>query len=283
MSKYKYIEKCIEGIVQQIGNHDLELIWYDDRSIDATVERGRAKLSQTNIIQKLIRPKTNRFSKKIATRIDRYEQCSGDYICLLEGDDFWINAEKIQMQIEAIEQTGCEICFSTAAIVDQDQKFLPELLADHGDKITVFSPQQIVDGDGGFMPTGSIVVKRSALERLPNWYFGYLPAGDYPLQVICGAQTGAVYLPQRTLAYRKHPEQWSAEYERNPTSSKRTIFLLEFIESLVKLAGENQLQHLDFRNIIHKYYEQLMLGSPEEEFVIEKQIASVLVAPLFRN
>ena len=271
----RYIEECIDSVLRQRGDHDIELVWFDDCSTDSTDERGKARLKGADVNLKFISPKLNRFSRRIPTRMDRYEMFTGDYICFLEGDDYWVSDTKLEKQLALLEQSGCDLCFSSAFVVDGASNDLGETLAAHGQANTIFSPQQVVDGDGGFMPTCTLVLRKEVLDQAPNWYFGYMPVGDYPMQVLGGARAGAVFLAEKTAAYRKHAQQWSAEFERAPDLEKRIGFLMEFLELLLRMSKCPTLHHLNFTNMFQNYFSQLMFKLAGGGIQQEKQIASV--------
>ena len=275
----KYIEECIDSVLRQRGDFDIDVVWYDDCSGDRTREIGIAMLEQSGINSTLVHPKNNRRSRRVPIHLERFEPCLGDYICLLEGDDFWQSDTKLETQIEALKQSNCDICFSSAEIVDAASVPVGEKIAEHDRNSTTYSPQQVVDGDGGFMPTPAVMFKGEVLQRIPPWYFAYCGGGaDYALQVIGSYITGGVYIPETTAAYRRHSLQWSEEFERNPTPEKRVTFLFEFLTLLFEMSNEPKFSHLNFENIINNYFSQLMFGTAESEFVVEKQIASIKYA-----
>lgn len=255
----KYISECINSILAQQTEHTIELVWYDDCSTDDTVKIGSSILDPLPIEKKYIFPINNRKSYKIARWLSILEQCSGDYICFIEGDDFWISKTKIENQIRLLQRSQSNICFGPAVIVDPDSKPTGKCMAFHGKTLGVFPPQAVVDGDGGFMATASICIKSSVLKFFPDWFFGYLPVGDYPLQVVSSMEAGAIYYPEFTTAYRRGDlNSWTAIYESNPDPVTRVGFVLEYLDLIVSMAQSERLAVISFDKIFRKYEKEAM-------------------------
>lgn len=271
----KYIRECINSILTQQTKHTIELVWYDDCSTDDTVKIGTAILDPLPIEKKYIFPINNRKSYKIPRWLSILEQCSGDYICFIEGDDFWISKTKVENQIRLLKHSQSNICFGPAVIVGPDSKPTGNCMAFHGKKLGVFPPQAVIDGDGGFMATASICFKSNVLKLLPDWFFGYLPVGDYPLQVVSSMEAGAIYYPEFTTAYRRgDPNSWTAIYESSPDPETRVEFVLEYLDLVVSMAQSKQLAVFSFDKIFRKYErEALSLVKQLSSEIYAKQIS----------
>ena len=92
------------------------------------------------------------------------------------------------------------------------------------------------------------------LQSLPDWFFGYVPVGDYPLQVLSSARAGAIYYPEFTSAYRRgDPNSWTNINESSPDPVKRVEFVLEYLDLIVSMAKSKQLAVFSFDKIFKKY------------------------------
>ena len=100
----EYIEQCIASIIEQETIHEIELIWFDDASIDETVIRGMNLLQISNIKFTCIHARKNRTQIGIPVLLDIIEATSGKYLFFIDGDDCWIAKDKIDRQVSALEQ-----------------------------------------------------------------------------------------------------------------------------------------------------------------------------------
>ena len=109
-----YIRQCLDGFLSQKTNFDFEIIIHDDASTDGTSEiiLEYAKMYPTKIFQ-LIQTE-NQYSKGLRGMMARFTfpRCRGKYIALCEGDDFWTDENKLQKQVDFLEENNeYSMCF----------------------------------------------------------------------------------------------------------------------------------------------------------------------------
>lgn len=98
----KYIEEAIDNVLNQKVNFDFELLLADDCSKDNTLNIMKEyEKKYPNIIKVLERKENLGATKNI---VDAYKQSKGKYITVLEGDDYWCDENKIQKQIDFLEE-----------------------------------------------------------------------------------------------------------------------------------------------------------------------------------
>lgn len=95
-----YISDAIEGFLAQKTDYKFEVIIHDDASTDSTdlkIEEYRRKYP--NIIKVLLNNE-NQYSKNVNLPIINCNKViGGQYIAFCEGDDYWIDKNKIQNQL----------------------------------------------------------------------------------------------------------------------------------------------------------------------------------------
>ena len=100
----KYIETCIKGFLLQQTTFDFEVIIHDDASTDRTqgIIKKYAEKYPRIIIP--ILEKENLMSKgvNIVEEI-MMPRARGEFIAFCEGDDCWIDKNKLQMQVEYLD------------------------------------------------------------------------------------------------------------------------------------------------------------------------------------
>lgn len=111
----KYIAQTIECVLAQTFT-DWELVITDDCSTDATVEIIKRYIQQDKRIKLFILPEN---SGAALARNHSIENAKGRYISFLDSDDWWY-PEKLKKQIDFIQKTDCEFCFTAFEYADQD-------------------------------------------------------------------------------------------------------------------------------------------------------------------
>ena len=106
-----FILQALDSINAQVTNFDFEVVIGDDFSTDDTLSKIKAyqftnpKIS-VNILHRekgdaydLKRQKFGRFHNYF----DILSHCRGHYIALLDGDDYWLDHNKLQKQIDFLK------------------------------------------------------------------------------------------------------------------------------------------------------------------------------------
>ena len=97
----KYIAQAIDSILMQKINFELEIIIGEDFSKDRTREIVLDyKARYPNRIKLLLQEKNAGMMQNF---IDTIKVCTGKYIALLEGDDYWTDPYKLQKQVDLLE------------------------------------------------------------------------------------------------------------------------------------------------------------------------------------
>ena len=108
----KYIKNCLDNMISQKTNFVFEVIIHDDCSTDGTREIIEEYANKYPFI-KPIYEQENQYSKKNMTVVvnKMFAKCSGEYIAMLEGDDYWCDENKLQAQVDFLDNnpefTGC--------------------------------------------------------------------------------------------------------------------------------------------------------------------------------
>lgn len=120
-----FIEHNLQGIFMQKTNFPIELIISNDKSTDNT----------DNIIQKLIQEAPNNISiiytnhkKNLGATPNFYDaltKVTGKYVSFCEGDDYWTDENKLQIQYDFLEQNlDYSICCHNAKQVNEKDRLI---------------------------------------------------------------------------------------------------------------------------------------------------------------
>ena len=96
------IAQTLESILIQKGNFTLELIIGEDCSVDATAEICKEYQYRYPDKIKLLLQDTNQGLVK--NYIDTLKLCSGQFISVCAGDDYWCDEYKIQKQLDFFDK-----------------------------------------------------------------------------------------------------------------------------------------------------------------------------------
>ena len=100
----KYIRQCLDGILMQEVTFPYEILIHDDASPDNTAEIIREYEAKYPEIIKPIYQTVNQYSQGIDVGKYNFERAVGKYIAFCEGDDYWTDPKKLQMQVDFLEK-----------------------------------------------------------------------------------------------------------------------------------------------------------------------------------
>jgi glycosyltransferase involved in cell wall biosynthesis len=123
----KYISQALDGILMQKTQYSFEVLIGDDLSNDRT--RDILKSYETkypNRFQVFYR-NHNMNNEEITNSVDLSRRCRGKYVMILEGDDYWTDENKIEMQINFLEANPDYIAVAhNCVVVGHDSQPLDE-------------------------------------------------------------------------------------------------------------------------------------------------------------
>ncbi|MDN5292277.1 MAG: hypothetical protein PWQ06_2516 [Anaerophaga sp.] len=119
----RYIAQAIEGVLMQKTNFKIELVIGEDCSTDNTaqiIKEYEKKYPQ------IIKPRFNQTNLGvIPNMIKTLNECTGKYIALCEGDDYWTDPYKLQKQVDFLEKNPDHImCFTNVSWCNENNKII---------------------------------------------------------------------------------------------------------------------------------------------------------------
>ena len=115
----RYLAKAIEGVLMQKTNFKYELIIGEDCSTDRSREIVvEYQKRHPDIIRGILNP-VNLGMDKNAWQVTKAAR--GRYIAICEGDDYWTDPEKLQIQVDFLEKhREYSGCYHSVDIVDEE-------------------------------------------------------------------------------------------------------------------------------------------------------------------
>lgn len=203
----RYIAQAIEGVLMQQTGFDFELLIGEDNSTDGTRDLVKAyQAKHPERIRLLLNDRKNvSFANGKPTGnwnfANNVRHARGQYVALLDGDDYWTSPHKLQKQVDYLDTNpDCALCFHNVEILDEaaDPPLHPQYTKRMRPK---YDMKDLLKGN--FMHTCSVVFRSGLFEDFPPWFFR-CPLGDWPLHVL-NVQHGRIgYLNEVMAVYRKH-------------------------------------------------------------------------------
>lgn len=121
----RFLTHTLESVVNQKVEFDFEVLVGDDCSSDNTAAIVRKYAEQyPDIIVPFIREKNLGMAGNV---MDLTLRAKGEYIAFIEGDDYWIDDEKLKKQVDFLDNHPDYIaCFGKFIIVDENEVRHPE-------------------------------------------------------------------------------------------------------------------------------------------------------------
>ena len=112
---------------------------------------------------------------------DTLAACRGEYVALLDGDDYWTSADKLQVQAAFLDaHPDFSSCAHNAVVVDATARsVLGTYLPPHPSHAITL--RRMLIGDP--VPTSSVMFRRGLFGEFPAWYYTIM-MGDWPLHVL---------------------------------------------------------------------------------------------------
>lgn len=243
----KYIQQTLEWFSMQMKDTSLkiEVIIHDDCSSDGTQDILK-KFQSENKNVKLILQNENQYSQGKKFIPILISQAKGKYIALCEGDDFWDDNNKIQLQYDYMEKhPNCSLCVHAVNYVDQNGKFLKKYFCSDSDTEIKFT--DIVEKGGNYLPTLSLFFRKSDALNLPKAYY-MCPICDYPLQIFLAEKGYCYYMNKVMGSYRINSIGSMTDSLYKDTTSS-----INLLKDLIKMFDNfNQLYNYEYDKLFSK-------------------------------
>ena len=209
-----YIVQALNGFLMQKTSFPFEVLIHDDASTDRTADIIREYEKKFPKIIKPIYQKENQYSKGNRAILVSfvYPRAKGKYIALCEGDDYWIDENKLQMQVDFLENNPeYGMCYSKAKqYIQKKRKFSRSMF---GTDVRDFEDLLF---NGNRVPTLTTVFRKDLLNSYLKEIYpqdkGWL-MGDYPMWLYFAHESKVKFFDKVTSVYRVLEN--SASHSRN--------------------------------------------------------------------
>jgi glycosyltransferase involved in cell wall biosynthesis len=198
-----FIARALESALSQKVNFSYKIFIGDDCSTDKTSEICRSYAEKyPDKIELLVYPENIGAHNNGVETYYRSFQSGARYIALLEGDDAWLDEEKLQKQVDFLEThpeyAGC--FHNTEERYENDDLNASFLYCNFPTARSISFENLSI---GNIVPTCSIVFRNNPAFRFPDWYFE-LKMGDWPLHLLNTSNGDYWYIPKVMGIHRLH-------------------------------------------------------------------------------
>lgn len=197
----KYVSRAVESVLMQNTKFPFELVIADDASNDKT--RGILKMFKKKYpdrIRLILREKNIGMGRNF---LDAILSCKGDYLAILEGDDFWVSGKKLETQAGFLEKYhDYALCFCrTQAFFQKPLKGKSYFIPDKSVPVNALGVEELLKHN--FIATCSVMYRKKVLRNIPDWF---LSQGlfDWSLHLLYAGEGKIGYIDQCMSKYRIH-------------------------------------------------------------------------------
>ena len=198
-----YIRQCLDGFLMQKTNFKYEIVIHDDCSTDGTTEIIKEYAFKYPDIFVPLYEDENQYSKGVRGISAKfvYPKARGKYIALCEGDDYWIDENKLQKQVDFLESNPeYGMCYT------KSKQFLQEK-GRYGKKTfgTKINSYDDIFVNGNRIPTPSVVCRKELMSEFSEKFSSQSKKwimGDLPLWLFIFKNSNVKFLNQETCVYR---------------------------------------------------------------------------------
>lgn len=205
----KYIRQCLDSVLSQKTDFEFDIVLGEDVSTDDTRKIVLEYAEKNPGKFKLFLPEKNTgmMNMDVAT----LKLCEGEYLALMNGDDYWIDENKLQTQADFLDRNpDTVLCYHRARVDNENDGTSFETV--YLEKDEVLPAESLLQG---YNPIMTATVMMRNVFKMPDWY-SVLPYGDMPMYLML-SQTGKIkYIDKLMGVYRIHSNgDWQGDSVKN--------------------------------------------------------------------
>lgn len=276
----KYIKEALDSFLAQKTNFKYEIIIHDDASTDDTAKIVREYEKKYPDIFNNIYQNENQYSKGNSPALITMKLARGKYIALCEGDDYWIDENKLQIQFDYMQENeNCTFCFHNSRIFDERTQEFTRNFVPYREEEKKYLTKDNKYNVGELtllneIPTASYFFKNNL--DFPKWYHD-LVAGDIAVQLLMTSRGYAYYIDKVMSVYRVGTgisvmDKWKDD-DKKKDISKITKRLNGYIYIYENINKESNYQYDGiFNNLIKNFKLSIILLKSKQEITEEDKM-----------
>ena len=197
-----FIAECLDSVIAQRTDFPVEIIIGEDDSSDGTREIVKEYARrQSDRIRAFYRAREDVIhinGRPTARRnfLSGLDQARGEYVALIDGDDYWTDELKLQKQVERLDAAPeCAICAHKIYDADARGGARPNLKDGHY-KIDILLRSNC-------LPTVSLLFRNHLFSEYPSWFESVVLA-DWSLNILNARHGSIMYIDEIMAVQRRH-------------------------------------------------------------------------------
>ena len=209
-----YIEDALKSFINQKTNFDYEILVHDDASNDNTASIIKEYANRYPDLIKPMIQKENQYSKGVSIMDIQLERAKGKYIAFCEGDDFWTDEHKLQIQYDILEMhPNIDMVAHDVVTIDGKTKEKKGMISP-SNRERILTIEEVLLGGGGYLGTNSLFFRKEIL--FPKPPIRKKLELDYTIQISGALKGGIYFIPKVMSAYRVCAKgSWTREMLKN--------------------------------------------------------------------
>ena len=243
----QFIAQAIDGFLMQKTTFPIEILIHDDASTDNTANIIREYESKYPEIIKPIYETENQWEKgERGSEVFNFPRAQGKYIAICEGDDYWIDSQKLSKQVMFMMQhPNLSMSFHAVRIDYADSSRGSKIHRHKGRQF--FKAKEVILGGGSFYPTCSVMFRKDVIENLPTSFL--TSTGQVPLVLNAVTKGDVGYIDEIMAVRNVHvPGSWTKKMTESNFDQK--IDFLIKVEMM--LNAFNKHTGFKFKRVIKK-------------------------------
>jgi glycosyltransferase involved in cell wall biosynthesis len=246
----RYIAKALDSVLMQKTTFPFEIVLSDDGSKDCTPAICQKYAAQHPKLIRYISHEKN--IGMMPNWISTIEACTGQYIAILEGDDYWTDDIKLQLQADFLDShKDFSLCCHLHEVLIQE-KLVQMRHGVNNDFITV--PAEYYMRKPFFHTTSYFFRKDALPQPFPDWYYNVL-AGDHFLVLFLSLKGKIGCLNRRMSVFRNHGK--SVSFTRTALDIKNNfVHHLEMFDQYSEGKYHQMIQNVILKwHLVYQVYE----------------------------
>lgn len=239
-----YIIETIKGVLKQSYKGKIEFIISNDNSPDDTDQVISDFFKSIEIPQNFEINYINHATNigVMPNFYDALTKASGDYIALCDGDDYWTDENKLQKQIDFLEENEDYVLVGHNVRIFENET--NETINSSFPFTNSIKPSKNYIFLDNYIPALSIVFKNKY--EIPKWLLG-CKIGDYPL-ILFLEQFGQIGFIDDIMASYRSNSGYHSSLDKN---KKNQLFLqsIEIVKQNISLT-KTQLNNLNYQILL---------------------------------